>query len=95
MNKKLYNKLLGIFLEKYGITKEELYEKTKLQCVVETRYLFYYICVKRGVDVMSLVRLMKGDGFKMTYSNVLRGVKIAEQKIAEDPDYKQIINEIK
>jgi len=95
MKRHLFDSIVNQLINKYGITKEELYEKTKDHSIVNTRYLLFYICSKRNITVASMRKLLKSDGFDMTYSTILKGISAMKERIKEDQDYTKIINEIK
>jgi chromosomal replication initiation ATPase DnaA len=94
MNKALFDTILKQILDKYQISKQELYEPTKMPDVVNARYLLYYICSRKDISTSRIRRLLKDDGYKTTYTSVLRGIKAMEKRILEDKDYLKFINSI-
>lgn len=94
MKKKLFDGILRQVLDRYQISKEELYEQSKMPDVVNARYLLFYVCKMKGIDVSRLRKLLKDDGFDMTYATILRGIKVMEKRIMEDSDYSVIISSI-
>lgn len=94
MKKKLFDSILQQILDRYHITKEELYEQSKMPDVVNARYLLFYVCKMKGIDVSRIRKLLKDDGFDMTYATILRGIKTMEKRIIDDADYSKIISSI-
>jgi hypothetical protein len=94
MKRDLYNRILQQILDRYKITKDELYESTKMHDVVNARYLLFYVCKKNGISVSRLQILLKEDGFNVTTPTVLRGIQAMENRILEDTDYISIIKSI-
>lgn len=94
MKKELFQSILSQILKKYEVSKEEFYEQTKMPDIVNARYLLFYVCKMNGLSVSRIERLLKDDGFDMTYATIFRGIKAMEKRIIEDNDYKQIISSI-
>jgi hypothetical protein len=94
MKKELFQSILNQILKKYGISKEELYEKTKMPDIVNARYLLFYVCIMKGISTSRLQILLKEDGFTMTIATIAKGVKEMEKRIVEDADYSKIISSI-
>lgn len=94
MKKELFQSILLQILKKYQVSKEEFYEQTKMPDVVNARYLLFYICAMKGMSPSRIRRLLKDDGFNMTYATIFRGIKQMEKRILEDADYAKIISSI-
>lgn len=94
MKRDLYNRILQQILERYKITKEELYENTKMHDVVNARYLLFYVCKKSGIAISRLQILLKEDGYNVTTPTIIRGISAMEKRILEDTDYISIIKSI-
>jgi chromosomal replication initiation ATPase DnaA len=94
MKKELFQSILSQILKKYGISKEEIYEQTKMPDIVNARYLLFYVCIMKGISISRLQILLKADGFNMTIPTISKGVKVMEKRILEDADYSKIINQI-
>ena len=94
MKKVLFDNILQQILRRYQITKEELYETTKMPDVVNARYLLFYICHKKDINISRIRKLLKDDGYAVTYPTILRGIKAMEKRILEDKDYLKFINSI-
>lgn len=94
MKKDLYNRILQQILDRYKITKSDLYETTKMHDVVNARYLLFYVCKKNGISISRLQILLKDDGYNVTSPTILRGISAMEKRILEDTDYISIIKSI-
>ena len=94
MKKELFQSILSQILKKYDVGKEEFYEQTKMPDIVNARYLLFYVCRMNGISISRIERLLKDDGFDMTYATIFRGIKAMEKRIIEDADYSVIVSSI-
>lgn len=94
MNKVLFNTILEQILLIYKISKNDLYEQSRVRDAVYARYLLFFICKMKGISVRRIHRLLKDDGFETTEVTVFRGIKGMEKLILEDTNYKEIITQI-
>jgi chromosomal replication initiation ATPase DnaA len=94
MKKELFQSILNQILRKYGVSKEEFYEQTKMPDIVNARYLLFYVCKMKGISISRIERLLKDEGFSITKPTIFRGIKAMEKRIIEDSDYSKIISSI-
>jgi len=94
MKKDLFQSILNQILKKYGVSKQEFYETTKMPDIVNARYLLFYVCKMNGIAISRIERLLKDDGFDITKPTIFRGIKAMEKRIIEDADYSKIISSI-
>lgn len=94
MNKVLFDAILEQILLMYEISKDDLYEQSRVRDAVHARQLLFYMCKTNGISVRRIQRLLKADGFETTEVTVFRGIKSMEKRILEDLDYKEIISKI-
>ncbi len=57
--------------------------------------MLFYLCNRRNISHTQIKRYLIDEGLEMTISTILHGIKVMEEKISNDSDYKQIINKIK
>ena len=94
MNKVLFDAILEQILLMYKISKEDLYEQSRVRDAVHARQLLFYMCKTNGMSVRRIQKLLKEGGFEMAEVNIYRGIKAMEKRIIDDLDYKEIISEI-
>ena len=94
MNRELFERILLQIMRRYAVSREQLYEQTKMPDVVNARYLLFYVCKMKGISISRLYILLTEDGFKTTKPTIFRGIKAMEQRILEDSDYSKIISSI-
>jgi chromosomal replication initiation ATPase DnaA len=95
MKNEIFNDYVERIVGLYKIPKEEIFSKIKRTDVVDARQMLYYLCNRRNISHTQIKRYLIDEGLEMTISTILHGIKVMEEKIANDSDYKQIINKIK
>ena len=73
---------------------EELLEETKERRITEARYILYYLCHKRGMQIAEIQSYIKLQGFDVALSTIKRGVEKAKDMIDNDTDYKYIVRKL-
>lgn len=95
MKNEIFNDYVERIVGLYKIPKEDIFSKNKRMDVVDARQMLYYLCNRRNISHTQIKRYLIDEGLEMTISTILHGIKVMEEKIANDSDYKQIINKIK
>jgi chromosomal replication initiation ATPase DnaA len=95
MKLNIFNQYVDIVCDIYSISKEELFKKEKTRNISEARYLLYYLCIKRPMKLINIQEFMAKNGYVISHSPVLHGIKSIENKIRKDKDYKDTIKQIK
>ncbi len=62
-----------------GVTREELFSKTKEPRVVDSRQMLYLACLSK-MKISDIVTLMCNNGYEITHSSIIHGVKSARKK---------------
>jgi chromosomal replication initiation ATPase DnaA len=94
MKSNVFNKYVDKITVLFGVTKEELFSKTKRKEIVDPRQLLYYLCHKRPMSLKYIEIYMIENGYYTKNSNILYGVNAVIKRINEDEDYSKIIKEI-
>ncbi len=93
------NEIFSDYVEKivdlYKIPREEIFSKIKRTDVVDARQMLFYLCNRRNISHTQIKRYLVDEGFEIGISTILHGIKVMEEKIENDSDYKQIIYKIK
>jgi chromosomal replication initiation ATPase DnaA len=94
MKEDVFNQFVERVLDLFGITREELFLKSKKRNLVDARQLVYYLCSKRPIQVMYIQKFMEDNGYSVSHSSIIHGINVMNKKVEEDKDYKTIANEI-
>jgi chromosomal replication initiation ATPase DnaA len=95
MKNEIFNDYVERIVGLYKIPKEDIFSKIKRTDVVDARQMLFYLCNRRNISHTQIKRYLIDEGLEMTISTILHGIKVMEEKISNDSDYKQIINKIK
>lgn len=79
----------------FGITEEQLYSKSKKRDLVDARFLLYYLCYIRPMQINYIQKYMTDSGYKIEHSSIIHGISIIQDRIKTDKDYSLTINKIK
>ena len=69
-------------------------EETKERRITEARYILYYLCHERGMQIAEIQSYIKLQGFDVALSTIIRGVERAKDMIDNDSDYKYIVEKL-
>jgi len=94
MKQDVFNQYVDRIIDLFGITKEELFSKSKRRDIVDARYLLYYLCFKRPMNISYIQKFMGSNGYTIQHSSVIHGINDVEVKAKEDSDYAQTIKDI-
>jgi chromosomal replication initiation ATPase DnaA len=94
MKEYIFKQYLDNVLEHLGIALEELLEETKERRITEARYILYYLCHERGMQIAEIQSYIKLQGFDVALSTIARGVEKAKDMIDNDSDYKYIVRKL-
>jgi chromosomal replication initiation ATPase DnaA len=94
MKHDVFNQYVERVIDLFGITKEELFSKSKKRKYVDARHLIYYLCSKRPMQVTYIERYMCEAGYQITHTTIIHGIASVERRIAEDRDYVSIVKEL-
>lgn len=94
MKHDIFNQYVDRIVDLFGITKEELFSKSKKREIVDARYLLYYLCYKRPMTIVYIQRYMKENGYDIQHSSVIHGINDVSERVKQDADYMQIVKTI-
>lgn len=90
----IFNQYVERVTEQFGITKEELFQKTKRRDIVDARYILYYLCYKRPMSIAYIERYMTENGYEIKHSSIIHGIGVITERIKSDSDYMQVVKDI-
>lgn len=94
MKEEVFNQYTDKVAKLFGITKEQMFSKTKKREIVDARQLLVYLCYKRQMKLITIETFMANKGCKTYPHTLAHSVKVMDKKISEDRDYRTIINDI-
>ena len=94
MKNDIFTQYVERVVELFGISQEELFSKSKRRDIVDARYLLYYLCHKRPMNLRYIQKFMKDHGYDIQHSSVIHGINVAAERFKTDSDYKQVVKEM-
>ena len=94
MKHDVFNQYVERVSDLFGISKDEIFSKSKKRELVDARHLVYYLCSKRPMQVTYIQKYMNEAGYDIKHSSIIHGISAVEQKIAEDKDYVSVVTEV-
>lgn len=94
MKSDVFNQYVDRVAELFSINKEELFSKSKKREFVDARYLIYYLCSKRPMQITYIQKYMKENGYEIQHSSIIHGISSVEERIKVDKDYVTIVKEV-
>jgi len=95
MKNEIFNDYVEKVVDLYKIRREEIFSKNKRRELVDARHILYYLCYSRNISIGYIQRYMLFNGYVIGHSTIIHGIKVMEENLLNDSDYKQIINKIK
>lgn len=94
MKQDVFNQYVDKIVDVFRIKKSELFTKSKKRDFVDARYLLYYLCSKRPMNVSYIEKYMKDNGYEINHNTIIHGIAVVEDRMNEDADYVSIISKI-
>ena len=95
MNEHIIQSYIDNITQHYGLSEEFIFSKGQTVERTEPRQLFFYLCHKKGIPVVSVQKILKEkNGFEMHHSTILQSVRRIAEKIENDSDYYPLLNKL-
>ena len=94
MKRNIFNEYVEQVIELYGITKGELFQKSKVREIVDARHVLYYLCYNRPMKLKYIQKYMSEAGDDIGHSSVLHGIQAVTNLIQSDEDYKYLLTRL-
>jgi 2-iminoacetate synthase ThiH len=91
MNEKFKQNLSAV-MEQFGLTEDELLERTKRRINVDARQVLFLMCVRDEIPLNYIQRFLKKKGFELSRSTILHGVHRAEMVLMENREIHRFVN---
>lgn len=95
MKRDIMEAYVGIVLNRFYVTEEEFFKKSKSRRLANARYLFYYLCRDREIPITEIQRFMDENGYNIPHTTIIYGSNVMKKRVEEDRDYKDVVNGIK
>lgn len=94
MKREIFNKYVKSIINRFGITEEELFSKTKKRELVDARQMLYYLCTERSMTIGYIQSYLKDKGYKVSHSTIIHGTNRAKELVDGDTDLATMITNI-
>jgi chromosomal replication initiation ATPase DnaA len=94
MKHDVFNQYVERVSDLFGVSRDEMFSKSKKRQCVDARHLVYYLCNKRPMQVSYIQKYMRDAGYEIKHSSIIYGIYSVEQKMEEDRDYVSIVKEV-
>lgn len=94
MKRNIFNEYVEQVIDLYGITKGELFQKSKVREIVDARHVLYYLCYNRPMKLKYIQKYMSEAGYNIGHSSVLHGIQAVTNLIQSDEDYKYLLTRL-
>lgn len=94
MKQDVFNQYVERVSDLFGISKADIFLKSKKRELVDARHLVYYLCSKRPMQITYIQKYMNEAGYEITHSSIIHGIASVEQKVANDKDYVSVVKEV-
>ena len=91
MKREVFNQYVVLVSDLFRISIADLFKKSKKREHVDARHMLYYLCATRPMRIKWIQEFMSERGYEIAHSSIIHGVKMVEDKVDTDRDYKAII----
>ena len=91
MKKSVFNYYATKVAHLFDIKEDELFSRSRRTDISDARSLLYYLCYIRPMSVAYIQKYMHGSGSKVAHTSILYGINKVKQRMREDSDYINII----
>tara|TARA_R100000935_G_C2825153_1_gene161854 strand:- start:937 stop:1236 length:300 start_codon:yes stop_codon:yes gene_type:complete len=94
MKREIFDNYATAVANKFHLSLDEMFTKTKKIEVVEARQMLYFLSRERPIRLSYIQKFMEENGHPVTHSTIIHGYKKAKSFVDNDPDYKNVIDSI-
>jgi chromosomal replication initiation ATPase DnaA len=87
MKKDAFNMYTDRVCRIFGIDRDQLFKKSKVQDIVDARHLLYYLCYNRPMTIKNIQNFLKENGYDVYHQTVIYGIDSVKKKVESDVDY--------
>jgi|TARA_R110000796_G_scaffold98304_2_gene205732 chromosomal replication initiation ATPase DnaA len=94
MNEHIFQSYIDNITQHFGISQKYIFSKGKKLNKTQPRQLFFYLCNKKGIPVVSIQRFLEKNSFKMHHATIFQSIKRIGEIVEGDPDYTPLIKKL-
>ena len=94
IKKEVFNAYVKQVCEKFGVSEEELFSKTKKRDITIARHFLIYLCYKRYMRLSKIQEFLKERGYDTKHQPIKYAIVVVRKKMRKDEDYRAIFDEI-
>ncbi len=95
MKKEIFDRYASAIADRFHLTLDEMFCKTKKREVVEARQMLYFLSRERPIRISYIQKFMEDNGLLVSHSTIIHGYKKAKEFVDTDQDYADVISQIK
>jgi chromosomal replication initiation ATPase DnaA len=94
MKQDVFNQYVDRVSDLFGVSRDEIFSKSKKRELVDARHLVYYLCAKRPMKINYIQKYMSENGYHIHHPSVIHGIYAVEKKMTDDKDYVSIVKDL-
>jgi|TARA_R110002074_G_scaffold100583_2_gene217251 chromosomal replication initiation ATPase DnaA len=91
MKRRQFNIYVAQVCDVFGVSKYDIFTKTKKRSVVDARQMLYYICKNRPMPIVYIQKFMREEGYDVCHSPIIHGINVVQKKIDTDVDWREAL----
>lgn len=95
MKREIFDKYAIAIADRFHLTLDEMFTKTKKREVVEARQMLYFLSRERPIRIFYIQKFMEDNGLFVAHSTIIHGYKKAKEFVDTDRDYAEIVDQLK
>lgn len=94
MKREIFNSYVEKICERLQLSRGDIFLKTKRKEIVDARYMLYYLCFTRPMELKYIQIYMEENDFKAALSTISYGINVIRDRVENDKDYANLTNMI-
>lgn len=94
MKHDVFNQYVDRVANLFSLTREDIFSKSKKRSIVDARYLLYYLCYNRPMNISYIQKYLNEAGYMIEHSSIIHGISVVNQKMTDDRDYVSVVKEL-
>ena len=94
MKKEIFNTYAELVADKFYISLQDMFSKSRVHPRPEARQMLYYLAFQRPIKISSIRRFMEENGLPVQHNTIMHGYEKAKALVDSDPDYKEFVKKV-
>lgn len=94
MKKEIFNTYAELVADKFYISLQDMFSKSRVSPRPEARSMLYYLAFQRPIKISSIRRFMEENGLPVQHNTIMNGYEKAKALVEKDKDYKEFVNKV-